>query len=147
MRTGSGNLASLYREIPLPLSPRRRFPDKIHARPLTVGLNRSVRVLSFRGDRLKLHRSSLGLVLFGIWLLWSGHYTPLLIVASVLFSVLCLRPGHGRRMGLVDDEAVPLLVWPAAVAYAPLAAGRSSKANVDVARFASSIRGCRSARR
>ncbi len=68
----------------------------------------------------------------GVWLLNSGHYTPLMIgfgVGSCLFVVFL-----SLRMGIVDDEAVPVHLIPRAVVYAPWLVKEIFKANVDVAR-------------
>ncbi len=68
----------------------------------------------------------------GVWLLNSGHYTLLMIgfgVGSCLFVVFL-----SLRMGIVDDEAVPVHLIPRAVVYAPWLVKEIFKANVDVAR-------------
>jgi len=75
---------------------------------------------------------SLSVVLFGVWLLWSGHYTPLLIafgVTSCVAVVLIVR-----RMDLLDRESVPLEITPRIALYAPWLLGQIVKANLDVAR-------------
>ena len=55
---------------------------------------------------------SLGIFLAGIWLLLSGHYTPLILLfgaGSVVFVVWL-----ARRMDLVDNEGHPVhLTWQA----------------------------------
>ena len=71
-------------------------------------------------------------VLFAMWLIWSGHYTPLLIglgLASCLGVVLlCLR------MGIVDREGLPLdLTWRT-LAYVPWLTLEVVKSNVDLTR-------------
>ena len=72
----------------------------------------------------------LGTVLFVIWLLWSGHYTPLLLAfgfGSTLF-VLFLT----RRMNIVDEESAPLLGFRPLV-YVPWLIKEITLANIDVA--------------
>jgi multicomponent Na+:H+ antiporter subunit E len=75
---------------------------------------------------------ALFVIMMGLWLLMSGHYTPLLIgfgVAScgfVLFLAL--------RMGIVDDEGVPVQLIPRLFRYLPWIALEVLKANLDVAR-------------
>jgi multicomponent Na+:H+ antiporter subunit E len=67
-----------------------------------------------------------------VWLLNSGHYTPMMIsfgVGSCLFVVWL-----SRRMGIVDDEALPVRLIPRAFLYAPWLAKEVFTANLDVAR-------------
>jgi multicomponent Na+:H+ antiporter subunit E len=75
---------------------------------------------------------ALFVLLSGIWLLASGHYTPLFYgfgLGSVLLVVfLC------RRMGLVDAEAVPVHLVARGLVYVPWIAWEVAKSNVDVAR-------------
>ena len=77
---------------------------------------------------------SLLAVLFLVWLLWSGHFTSLLLislgVASCLLAVLV-----AARMGLIDEEGAPLQLttWRTAL-YVPWLALEIVKANLDVAR-------------
>lgn len=75
---------------------------------------------------------NLFVVLFGMWLVWSGHYTPLLIgfgVASCAGVVLLCQ-----RMGIVDREGLPLdLTWRT-LAYVPWLTVQVIKSNVDLAR-------------
>jgi multicomponent Na+:H+ antiporter subunit E len=74
----------------------------------------------------------LAVILMAVWLLLSGHYTPLLIgfgVASVAGVVwLCWL------MDIVDDEAVPVRLLPRAVRYIPWITWQVVLANFDVAR-------------
>ena len=79
-------------------------------------------------------RSTIALfvVLMAVWLLNSGHYTPMIIsfgVGSCLFVVWL-----SRRMGIVDDEALPVRLIPRAFLYAPWLVKEVFTANVDVAR-------------
>jgi multicomponent Na+:H+ antiporter subunit E len=79
-----------------------------------------------------LRAFSLGLVLIILWLLLSGHTTPLLLglgLASVLAVVLI-----AWRMDLIDPEGHPIhLVWRAIPYWAWLLV-EIFKANIDVAR-------------
>lgn len=66
-----------------------------------------------------------------IWLLWSGHFTPLLLafgVASSLF-VLFLT----RRMNIADEECAPLLGLRPLI-YLPWLIKEVTLANIDVAK-------------
>ena len=76
---------------------------------------------------------SLTLVLFGIWLLWSGHFDdPLLITLGALSSVAVVAVV--RRMDVVDHEVAPVELTFRALLYAPWLVWEIAKANVDVAR-------------
>ena len=71
-------------------------------------------------------------VLMAVWLLNSGHYTPLLIgfgVASSLFVVFL-----SWRMGIVDREGLPVRLVPRALLYGPWLFKEIFKSNVDVAK-------------
>jgi multicomponent Na+:H+ antiporter subunit E len=71
-------------------------------------------------------------ILMSVWLLNSGHYTPLITgfgVASCLLVVVL-----GWRMGVVDEEGVPVHLIPRAILYIPWIAKEVFLANVDVAR-------------
>lgn len=75
---------------------------------------------------------ALFLILLAVWLLNSGHYTPLMIgfgIASCLFVVFL-----SLRMGIVDDEAEPVHLLPRAVVYLPWLVKEIFKSNLDVAR-------------
>ena len=79
-------------------------------------------------------RTAAGLyvILFGIWLLWSGHYTPLLIsfgLASCALVVLL-----AWRMGIVDGEGFPIRLAPRILRYLPWLAVEVIKSNLELAR-------------
>ena len=81
-------------------------------------------------------RSTIALfaILMAVWLLNSGHYTPMMIgfgIGSSLFVVWL-----SRRMGIVDDEAVPVHLIPRAFLYVPWLTKEVFTANLDVARRA-----------
>lgn len=74
---------------------------------------------------------SMGAASFAVWLLWSGHYTPLLLafgVASCGFVLLV-----ARKMGLLDEEGVPHQLSLGLVTYIPWLVWAIVKANLDVA--------------
>jgi multicomponent Na+:H+ antiporter subunit E len=73
----------------------------------------------------------LGIALGGVWLLWSGHFTSLLVglgFASTVGVVLL-----ARRMGVVDREGVPADLAGRMLLYLPWLLWEIFKANVDVA--------------
>ena len=53
------------------------------------------------------HSINLALFLFAIWLLLSGHYTPLLILFGVLSSLVVVV--LAARADLIDREIQPVL--------------------------------------
>ena len=75
---------------------------------------------------------SLSLVLFGVWLLWSGHYTPLLLFFGVLSCGVVVA--IARRMGIVDQEGAPVELPLRALSYLPWLLWEIVKSNVDIAR-------------
>ena len=74
----------------------------------------------------------LAAVLYGVWLLWSGHYTPLLMGLGVVSSLLVVWIAH--RMDILDQESVPLDIFPRILIYLPWLFWQIFKANLDVAR-------------
>jgi multicomponent Na+:H+ antiporter subunit E len=75
---------------------------------------------------------SLGGVLFAVWLLWSGHFDPFLIIVGALSSLAVVL--LARRMGIVDRESAPIEVTLGALGYLPWLAWQIVKANLQVAR-------------
>jgi multicomponent Na+:H+ antiporter subunit E len=84
-----------------------------------------------RGGRV-LHAVSLGLVLFGAWLLMSGHFEPLLLGLGIVSCVVVVL--ISRRMDVVDREGHPVHLTSAGVSYWPWLAWEIVKANYDVAK-------------
>jgi len=81
-------------------------------------------------------RSAIALfvIMLSLWLLLSGHYTPLMIsfgVGSCLFVTAL-----AVRMKVADPEGVPVRLLPRAVLYVPWLVKEVFLANVDVARRA-----------
>jgi len=72
------------------------------------------------------------LVMFGIWALWSGHFEWLLLGLGLLSAAATVA--LGARMGIVDEEALPLRFGVRAVRYLPWLLLQIVKANFDVAR-------------
>jgi multicomponent Na+:H+ antiporter subunit E len=74
----------------------------------------------------------LSLVLFGVWLLWSGHGEPLLITLGAVSTALVVI--ISVRMRLVDKEGMPSSLPFRAWRFLPWMFWEIAKANVDVAR-------------
>lgn len=60
---------------------------------------------------------SLGVLLYGFWLLLSGHYVAWLLIVGALATSLTLY--FANRMQLVDNEGVPLQTFGTALTYWP----------------------------
>jgi multicomponent Na+:H+ antiporter subunit E len=70
-------------------------------------------------------------VLFGLWLLFSGLFTPLLLALGALSSIFVAW--LAQRMGLLTPEADSTLLRPLrCLAYLPWFAWQVAKANADV---------------
>lgn len=80
-----------------------------------------------------LRAFGLGVILFGFWLLLSGHYTPLLLSFGVGSTVLVVY--LSARMDVVDHEGVPLQVFGRIWLYFPWLMKEIFVANVAVARI------------
>jgi multicomponent Na+:H+ antiporter subunit E len=74
----------------------------------------------------------LTLVLFGVWLLWSGHTDVLLVTLGALSTVAVIA--IAVRMRIVDAEGTPLGLPLRAMRFLPWLLWQIVKANVDVAR-------------
>ena len=78
------------------------------------------------------HAISLGLVLFGTWLLFSGIYVPLLLFFGVASCALIVWIAH--RMDVVDHEGHPIhLAWRF-IGYWVWLSIEIIKSNIDVAK-------------
>lgn len=77
-----------------------------------------------------MHAVSLGLILFGTWLLMSGIFEPLILVLGLLSCGIVVA--IAMRMDVVDHEAVPLHLTFHAILYWPWLLWEIAKANVDV---------------
>ena len=75
---------------------------------------------------------SLTLVLASVWLLWSGHFSTLLLTLGALSVALVVIVA--MRMKIVDPEGAPIEPSLRALAYLPWLLWEIVKANVDVAR-------------
>ncbi len=79
-----------------------------------------------------LHSISLGLVLFGVCLLLSGFFTPLLLGLGVLSCVIVVLIAN--RMDVIDREGVPIHLGWRILSYWVWLAVEIVKASLDVAR-------------
>ena len=72
------------------------------------------------------------MVLYGLWLLLSGHYVPLLLGLGVLSVLVVLF--IATRMDVVDKEGYPVHLGPRALLYWSWLAWEIIKANLAVTR-------------
>jgi len=90
-----------------------------------------VAVIAGPGESPVKYPLSLGLALGALWLMWSGHYTSLLLSLGfgsvVVVVVIC------SRMRLLDREAVPVDILIRLLLYVPWLLWEILKANLDVA--------------
>lgn len=80
-----------------------------------------------------LRAFGLGAILFGFWLLLSGHYTGLLLSFGVVSTALVVY--LAMRMDVVDHEGVPLQVGGRFWMYVPWLLKEIWVANVNVAKI------------
>ena len=80
-----------------------------------------------------LRAFGLGALLFGFWLLLSGHYTPLLLGLGVASTVLVVY--LALRMDVVDHEGLPLQLGGRFWRYAPWLLKEILVANLHVAKI------------
>ena len=77
----------------------------------------------------------MGVVLFGIWLLWSGHYTvEHALVFAMGMSSCAFVVYLSHRLDIVDEEGHPIHLAGRLVLYIPWLLWAIVKANVDVAK-------------
>ena len=74
---------------------------------------------------------SLGITLFITWLLWSGHYNPLMLGFGVASCVLVVY--LSSRLGIIDREGHPIHLLVRLLTYGPWLVWAIIKANLDVA--------------
>jgi len=75
----------------------------------------------------------LGAALGGLWLVLSGHYTPLLLSLGAV--CVCLSVWFARRMGLIDREGVFIHLFPGLIGYWAWMVKEIFVSNVQVARI------------
>ena len=74
----------------------------------------------------------LGVVLFALWFLMSGHTEPFLLALGVASCVLVVFVT--RRMDVIDGEGFPIQLGLGGILYWPWLAWEIVKANIDVAK-------------
>ena len=79
-----------------------------------------------------LHAISLASVLFGLWLLLSGHFTPGLVLLGAVSALFVLV--IALRMDVVDDEGHPARLGPRVFLYWPWLLWQIVRGNFEVAR-------------
>jgi len=75
---------------------------------------------------------SLFAILFGTWLLLSGHWDPLLVISGAVSSLLVVVIAH--RMDVVDGEGHPVQLTCRLLLYVPWLAWQIVLSNLAVAR-------------
>jgi len=78
------------------------------------------------------HAFKLILFLFAIWLLLSGHYTPLMLTLGLLSTLLVVV--LMTRANLIDQENQPILIKPSVLFYWLWLGREIYRSNIDVAR-------------
>ncbi len=76
---------------------------------------------------------SLTLVLFGFWLLLSGHYTTLLLTFGALTTIGAAA--YARHMGILDSEGHPIQLVFRAIFYWPWLIWQIVKSALSVTRI------------
>ena len=79
-----------------------------------------------------LHVLSLGLVLYGLWMLLSGYFQPLLLGLGAGSVLAVLWIAH--RMDVIDHEGHPIHLTGRAFLYWPWLIVEIVKSNIDVAK-------------
>ena len=78
------------------------------------------------------HAFNLGLFLFAIWILLSGHYTPLLLTLGVLCTLFVVF--LAMRADLIDRQTQPVLIKLSVLFYWVWLGREIVKSNLDVTR-------------
>lgn len=77
------------------------------------------------------HTISLGTLLFGLWVLLSGHFAPLLLGFGVISVIFSLYIAH--RMDVVDRESHPIHLTFKLLKFSMILIKRIFVSNIDVA--------------
>ena len=78
------------------------------------------------------HTIKLIVFLFAIWLLLSGHYTPLMLTLGLLSTLLVVVLVN--RANLIDQQKQPVIIKPSVLFYWGWLGREIVKSNIDVAR-------------
>ena len=78
------------------------------------------------------HTFKLTLFLFALWLLLSGHYTPLMILLGLLSTLIVVI--LAERIDLIDRETQPVLIKASVLFYWVWLGREIIKSNIDVTR-------------
>ena len=78
------------------------------------------------------HAINLGLFLFALWVLLSGHYTPLMLLFGVLSTLFVVF--LATRADLIDRETQPVLIKLSVLFYWVWLGREIIKSNIDVTR-------------
>ena len=78
------------------------------------------------------HAINLGLFLFAIWVLLSGHYTPLMLLFGVLSTLFVVF--LATRADLIDRDTQPVLIKSSVLFYWFWLGREIIKSNIDVTR-------------
>lgn len=79
-----------------------------------------------------LHALSLGLALYGLWMLLSGYFVPLLLSLGAASVLVVIWIAH--RMDVIDHEGHPIHLTGRAFLYWPWLIFEIVKSNIDVAK-------------
>jgi len=79
------------------------------------------------------HSLTLVVVMFGVWLSWSCHFTPFLLALGLLSCLLVAW--MVARMGLSDSEGVPIALGLRPLLFLPWLVWEIARSNVAVARI------------
>ncbi|VAW74367.1 Na(+) H(+) antiporter subunit E [hydrothermal vent metagenome] len=84
------------------------------------------------GRHILLRSIIVGLLLFGVWLLLSGHYNILLLCFGLLSTLITLY--LSSRLSIIDHEGHPVHLTWRILKYLPWLLGKIISSNIDVAR-------------
>jgi len=73
-----------------------------------------------------------GLLLAAVWLLWSGHFNPLMLSFGAVSVALVIALTH--RMNVIDHEGSPAHITSRMIVYLPWLAWQVVLSNLHVAR-------------
>lgn len=80
-----------------------------------------------------LRNLTLFALLMAVWILLSGHYTPLLLSLGVISCLIAVLVSN--RMDVVDHEGHPFHLYPRLLTYIPWLTVQTVKSNIAVARI------------